>query len=134
MVDVRMVTGVLESARGTVTQANAAQCLFAIIDVAKGIDADITERARIAAERDREVARIHAASKGLRDYLDLVFEERRELHRGFFARLDKAIEDRDPVTIQACVTGIVEVTKHSPLNDIMKLRSVWAEPNAAIEI
>ncbi|MGI5458573.1 hypothetical protein ACQEWB_36480 [Streptomyces sp. CA-249302] len=134
MVDVHMATGALESARGTVTQANATQSLLAIIEVAKGIDTNITERARIAADRDREVARVHAASTGLRDYLDRVFEERRELHRGFFARLDKAIGDRDPVTIQACVTGIVEVAKNSPLSDIMELRSVWADPNAAIEI
>lgn len=130
MVDVRKATGSLDTA----TQANAVQFLFAIVDVAKGVDANITERARIAADRDREVARIRAASKGLRDYLDRVFEERRELHRKFFTRLDKAIEDSDPVTIQACVTGIVEVAKHSPLNDIMELRSVWADPNAAIEI
>ncbi|MDX3354810.1 hypothetical protein PV703_16160 [Streptomyces sp. ME01-24h] len=134
MVDVRKATGALESARGTVTQAKAAECLFAIIDVVKSIDANIAERARIAADRDREIARIQAASNDLGDYLDRVFEERRELHRGFFARLDKAIDDRDPVTIQACVTGIVEVAKHSPLNDIMELRLVWADRNAAIEI
>ncbi|MGW7239579.1 hypothetical protein [Streptomyces sp. NPDC054804] len=93
-----------------------------------------SRRARIAADRDKEVARINAASQGLRDYLDRVFGERRDLHRGFFARLDRAIEDRDPETVQACVAGIVEVTKHSPLNDIAELRSIWADPRAVIEI
>ncbi|WP_326563866.1 hypothetical protein [Micromonospora peucetia] len=113
---------------------DAAQYLMTIVDVAKRIDANMTERARIAADRDKEIARISAASQGLRDYLDRVFVERRELHQGFFARLDKAIEDRDPETIRACVTGIVEVAKHSPLTDIVELRSVWADPNAVIEI
>ncbi|WP_306967358.1 hypothetical protein [Streptomyces afghaniensis] len=116
------------------TTADAVQHLMAITDVAKGIDASLTERARIAADRDKEVARINAASQGLRDYLDCVFGERRELHRGFFARLDKAIEDRDPETVQACVAGIVEVTKRSPLSDIAELRSIWADPRAVIEI
>ncbi|WP_435151245.1 hypothetical protein [Micromonospora aurantiaca (nom. illeg.)] len=113
---------------------DAAQFLMAIVDVAKRVDANMTERTRIEAERDKEIARISAASQGLRDYLDRVFAERRELHQGFFARLDKAIEDHDPDTIRACVTGIVEVAKHSPLNDIVELRSVWADPNAVIEI
>ncbi|WP_349876720.1 hypothetical protein ABIH81_21665 [Micromonospora sp. HUAS YX12] len=113
---------------------DAAQFLMAIVDVAKRVDANMTERTRIEAERDKEIARISAASQGLRDYLDRVFAERRELHQGFFTRLDKAIEDRDPETIRACVTGIVEVAKHSPLNDIVELRSVWADPNAVIEI
>ncbi|MGC4888078.1 hypothetical protein [Micromonospora sp. DT227] len=113
---------------------DAAQYLMAIVDVAKRVDANLTERARIAADRDKEIARISAASQGLRDYLDRVFDERRELHQGFFVRLDKAIEDRDPETIRACVTGIVDVIKHSPLNDIVELRSVWADPNAVIEI
>ncbi|WP_245716206.1 hypothetical protein [Micromonospora humi] len=113
---------------------DAAQYLMAIVDVAKRVDANMTERARIAADRDKEIARISAASRGLRDYLDRVFDERRELHQAFFARLDKAIEDRDPETIRACVTGIVDVVKHSPLNDIVELRSVWADPNAVIEI
>ncbi|MFJ8834313.1 hypothetical protein [Micromonospora aurantiaca] len=116
------------------TAPDAAQFLMAIVDVAKRVDANMTERARIEAERDKEIARISAASQGLRDYLDRVFAERRELHQGFFARLDKAIEDRDPETIRACVTGIVEVAKHSPLNDIVELRSVWADPDAVIEI
>ncbi|MGV9764600.1 hypothetical protein [Micromonospora tulbaghiae] len=116
------------------TAPDAAQFLMAIVDVAKRVDANLTERARIVAERDKEIARISAASQGLRDYLDRVFAERRELHQGFFARLDKAIEDRDPETIRACVTGIVEVAKHSPLNDIVELRSVWADPDAVIEI
>ncbi|ADL47084.1 hypothetical protein [Micromonospora aurantiaca (nom. illeg.)] len=116
------------------TTPDAAQFLMAIVDVAKRVDANLTERARIVAERDKEIARISAASQGLRDYLDRVFAERRELHQGFFARLDKAIEDRDPETIRACVTGIVEVAKHSPLNDIVELRSVWADPDAVIEI
>ncbi|MEU7759103.1 hypothetical protein [Micromonospora aurantiaca (nom. illeg.)] len=116
------------------TAPDAAQFLMAIVDVAKRVDANLTERARIVAERDKEIARISAASQGLRDYLDRVFAERRELHQGFFARLDKAIEDRDPDTIRACVTGIVEVAKHSPLNDIVELRSVWADPDAVIEI
>ncbi|MBB5114463.1 GTP1/Obg family GTP-binding protein [Micromonospora echinospora] len=116
------------------TAPDAAQFLMAIVDVAKRVDANMTERTRIEAERDKEIARISAASQGLRDYLDRVFAERRELHQGFFTRLDKAIEDRDPETIRACVTGIVEVAKHSPLNDIVELRSVWADPNAVIEI
>ena len=116
------------------TAPDAAQFLMAIVDVAKRVDANLTERARIVAERDKEIARISAASQGLRDYLDRVFAERRELHQGFFVRLDKAIEDRDPDTIRACVTGIVEVAKHSPLNDIVELRSVWADPDAVIEI
>ena len=116
------------------TAPDAAQFLMAIVDVGKRVDANLTERARIVAERDKEIARISAASQGLRDYLDRVFAERRELHQGFFARLDKAIEDRDPETIRACVTGIVEVAKHSPLNDIVELRSVWADPDAVIEI
>ncbi|MEV4712836.1 hypothetical protein [Micromonospora sp. NPDC049374] len=116
------------------TTADAAQYLMAMVDVAKRIDANMTERARIVAERDKEIARISAASQGLRDYLDRVFNERRELHRAFFARLDKAIEDRDAETIHACVTGIVEVAKSSPLNNIVELRSVWADPNAVIEI
>ncbi|MFB9589396.1 MULTISPECIES: hypothetical protein [Streptomyces] len=115
------------------TTADAAKYLMAIIDVAKGIDASLTERARIAADRDKEVARINAASEGLRDYLDRVFSERRELHRSFFARLDRAIEDSDPDTVQACVAGIVEVMKHSPLHDIVELRSVWSDPRAVIE-
>ena len=116
------------------TAPDAAQFLMAIVDVAKRVAANLTERARIVAERDKEIARISAASQGLRDYLDRVFAERRELHQGFFVRLDKAIEDRDPDTIRACVTGIVEVAKHSPLNDIVELRSVWADPDAVIEI
>ncbi|MFC0003626.1 hypothetical protein [Micromonospora siamensis] len=116
------------------TTPDAAQYLMEIVGVVKAIDANMTERARIAADRDKEIARINAASQGLRDYLDRVFAERRELHHGFFTRLDKAIEDRDPEAIRACVTGIVEVAKHSPLNDIVELRSVWADPNAVIEI
>ncbi|MFG3601070.1 hypothetical protein [Micromonospora chersina] len=132
MPDARRNTG---KGAGWVTMApDAAQYLMAIVDVAKRIDANMTERARIVADRDKEIARISAASQGLRDYLDRVFAERRELHRDFFTRLDKAIEDRDPETIRACVTGIVEVAKHSPLNDIVQLRSVWADPNAVIEI
>lgn len=133
MPDARVST-VVETVGRVATTADAAQYLMAIIDVARGIDASLTERARIAADRDKEVARINAASQGLRDYLDRVFGERRELHRGFFARLDRAIEDRDPETVQACVAGIVEVTKHSPLNDIVELRSIWADPRAVIEI
>ncbi|SDZ45957.1 hypothetical protein SAMN05444365_1192 [Micromonospora pattaloongensis] len=116
------------------TTPDAAQYLVEIVGIVKAIDANMTERARIAADRDKEIARINAASQGLRDYLDRVFAERRELHQGFFTRLDKAIEDRDPETIRACVTGIVEVAKHSPLNDIVELRSLWADPNAVIEI
>lgn len=116
------------------TTVDAAQYLMAIVGVVKDIDENVTERARIAADRDKEIARISAASQGLRDYLDRVFGERRELHRGFFTRLDKAVEERDPETIRACVTGIVEVAKHSPLNNIVELRSVWADPNAVIEI
>ncbi|MCO4695120.1 hypothetical protein LRR80_01168 [Streptomyces sp. RO-S4] len=133
MPDARVST-VVETFGRVATTADAAQYLMAIIDVAKGFDASLTERARIAADRDKEVARINAASQGLRDYLDRVFDERRDLHRGFFARLDRAIEDRDPETVQACVAGIVEVTKHSPLNDIAELRSIWADPRAVIEI
>ncbi|MEU5828643.1 hypothetical protein [Micromonospora tulbaghiae] len=116
------------------TAPDAAQFLMAIVDVAKRVDANMTERTRIEAERDKEIASFSAASQGLRDYLDRVFAERRELHQGFFTRLDKAIEDRDPETIRACVTGIVEVAKHSPLNNIVELRSVWADPDAVIEI
>ncbi|MEV1058748.1 hypothetical protein AB0I92_15955 [Micromonospora chalcea] len=123
-----------EKAGWVATAPDAAQFLMTIVDVVKRVDANLTERARIVADRDKEIARIGAASQGLRDYLDRVFAERRELHQGFFARLDKAIEDRDPETIRACVTGIVEVAKHSPLNDIVELRSVWADPNAVIEI
>ncbi|MYR90142.1 hypothetical protein GTY41_35855 [Streptomyces sp. SID685] len=128
------MSNVVKTVGRVTTTADAAQYLMAIVDVTKGIDASLTERARIAADRDKEVARINAASQGLRDYLDHVFAERRELHRGFFARLDKAIEDRDPETVQACVTGIVEVTKYSPLNNIAELRSIWADPRAVIEI
>ncbi|MEV4201659.1 hypothetical protein [Micromonospora globbae] len=133
MPDARRKT-IVEGVGWAATTADAAQYLMAIVGVAKGIDANMTERARIAADRDKEIARIGAASQGLRDYLDRVFAERRELHQGFFTRLDKAIEDGDPETIRACVTGIVEVAKHSPLNDIVELRSVWADPNAVIEI
>jgi hypothetical protein len=133
MPDARVST-VVEMVGRVATTADAAKYLMEIIDVAKGIDASLTERARIAADRDKEVARINAASQGLRDYLDRVFGERRELHRSFFARLDRAIEGSDPDTVQACVAGIVEVMKHSPLNDIVELRSVWADPRAVIEI
>lgn len=133
MPDARVST-VVETVGRVATSADAAQYLMAIIDVAKGIDTSLTERARIAADRDKEVARINAASQGLRDYLDRVFDERRDLHRGFLARLDRAIEERDSETVQACVAGIVEVTKHSPLNDIAELRAIWADPRAVIEL
>jgi len=133
MPDARTST-VVETVGRVATTADAAKYLMAIIDVAKGFDASLTERARITADRDKEIARINAASQGLQDYLDRVFSERRELHRGFFARLDRAIEERDADTMQACVAGIVEVTKHSPLNDIVALRTVWADPRAVIEL
>ncbi|WP_230535631.1 hypothetical protein OHB02_19010 [Streptomyces albidoflavus] len=95
-----------------------------------------TKREKLRTYRETEVARIKASEKTLRNYFDLVFEERRETHKRLFDSLDRALEFGDVAAIQTVVGGIVEVARTSPLamiGNLGELRRAMDDPDTVFE-
>ncbi|MEV0971377.1 hypothetical protein [Microtetraspora glauca] len=100
-------------------------------------ETESTKREKLRAYRETEVKRIKASERALRDYFDLIFEERREANKRLFDGLDRAFESGDIAAMQTVVGGIVEMARTSPLamiGNLGELRRAMDDPNTVFEL
>jgi len=94
-----------------------------------------TKRQQIQAWERVQVTSIQEQAKTIRDYLEYSFAERRENFKKLFDALDKGIENGNDVVVQAALTGILEITRQSPLADALAAARAVSDPNIkSIEI
>lgn len=90
----------------------------AILGYLREADAHRTERARIEAESRAHLERVRAFRHVVVEYLDRAFDERKNNFDALFARLDLAMERGDPQVAVATLEAMVDIAKHSPLQDL----------------
>lgn len=124
-----------------ITPAEVIDAIKQIVETARGIKADhdehITKRQQMRSFEVSEVARIKAIEGRVRHYFDLVFAERREVHQGLFAQMDRALEEGNNEALHVAITGIVDLAKHSPLadaGDLNRVAAAFADPNTTYEL
>jgi len=121
---------------GVIPATDGFQALGLLIQTARECavthQVESTNRARIKAYEETEVAKIKAAESVLRGYFEQVFGERRSNFEDLFARLDRAFDLGDGEAINAVVRGIVDVARTSPLadlGDLSQIRAALDDPN-----
>jgi hypothetical protein len=77
----------------------------------------VTERARIAADKKKTLAEIHARRDIFLTYLDRSFDERQKNFEQLFARLDTALET-DSSAVPDLLSSISTLATHSPFADL----------------
>jgi hypothetical protein len=80
---------------------------------------EITERCKIEAEKERELADIEAKRQVFLAYLEKAFSERAENFRRLFDVVDSAIENKDTEQLGIAVNGILELAKTTPFKDLV---------------
>lgn len=106
-------------------------------DIAAEHNAHVTKRQELRTYETTEVSRIKAAENTLREYFDLVFAERRAVYQELFARMDRALDERNNEALHSVVIGLVDLAKSSPLaelGDLAKLRAAWDDPGKTYEL
>jgi hypothetical protein len=138
--DEPLVGKIVEQAKN-VTAAEAFSAVKQIVEIAREFvaehDEQVTKRQQLHTYEVTEVARIKAAETTLRNYFDLVFAERRAIYQELFARMDRALDERNNEVLHSVVIGIVDLAKTSPLaelGDLSKFRAAWDDPNKVHEL
>lgn len=78
---------------------------------------------RVAIEQEAKVAieHIRAETEVIKDYFEKTYKERRQNFDQLFALLDKALDKGDEAAMQATLSGIIEITRQSPLRDAVNV-------------
>ncbi len=96
-----------------------------------------TERRRIDALRDVEIAQIRERTRVILAYLDRAFEERQRVYLELFERLDRALEARDAQAVALVADAITRVAVQSPfqvLADREATQRALQDPNHTWEL
>lgn len=88
----------------------------------------ITERARIASDRDVNLTAIHEQASLLRLALTETFRERREVFDKSFAQLNQGLKDGNPEQVNAALTLITAQIKESPVAQAAQLMQSIHDP------
>lgn len=117
-----------------------AECVSAIVsayyDYAQEAQRQTTERARIQAQSDQEIARIQVWREFLLEYLDRSFDERRENFDRLFRTLDEAVDRGDVQIVSRTLENVVKLAESSPFKilTLQDARRVLTDPDAEIEL
>lgn len=106
------------------------QLVNAVADVIKVRQIEQTNRERVQAERDKEVARVEATTTIVREFFNRFYSERRDVYSHLFDNLDHARAAGDIQAMQTAVTGIVEFSRTSPfamIGDGSALRTMMSD-------
>lgn len=90
-------------------------------DYKKVAEVEGTKRDAIEAWRQVNVGKVQAQTEILKEYLEHTFAERRHTIDGMFAALDMAIQKGDKDLMSTAMSGIVQIVKTSPLQNVEKL-------------
>ena len=96
-----------------------------------------TKRDEIAARLQADLAEISAKRELLLKYLDAAFDERREVFRKMFLRLDTAIDGKKNEQVAQLLDGIVKLAESNPfpaLRSIGSLRDALQENTLDVEL
>lgn len=80
-----------------------------------------TKRQAIEAWKEVRLTELHNQKELLRIYLEETFQERRYMIDGLFKILDKGIETGNMDTVNMAISGIINISQHSPLRQIDNL-------------
>jgi hypothetical protein len=83
-----------------------------------------TAQVKITATRDVALADIESKRAILEKYLDLAFNERAEVLRGYFDAFDQAMEASNTQLAVAVLSSVVETIKTSPLSAGVEIRQL----------
>ena len=86
------------------------------------IQKEMTERARIEAEKQVRLAEIEAKRQLFLEYLDKAFTERAENFRRLFDTVDAAIANRDTEQLAMALNSITELAKTTPFKDLVDVQ------------
>lgn len=123
-----------------VTPVEAFEAVKEITELGRKLMADhdehVTKRQQMRTYEATEVARIKAAESTLRAYFDMAFAERRAIYQELFARMDRALDEGNNEVLNSVVTGIIDLAKTSPLDqvgDLKGLRAAWDDPDTSFD-
>ncbi len=88
-----------------------------------------TERTRIQANKEIELARLHHQAELLESYLKKEFKQQNETIDKMFERLDRGIEENNPQLIALAMQNIENIVKSSPLKEALQIVSDISDPN-----
>ena len=115
--------------------------LTTIIETAREVteihEVERTKRQRIRTIENVEVQRIKAAESILKGYFEEAFAERREVFKGLFERMDRALDTGDVQMVNQVVNAVVDVAKKSPLadlGDLGQVRAALSDPDHVWEL
>lgn len=80
-----------------------------------------TKREAITAWKEARLAELNNQKEILHSYLEHSFKERRHMIDGLFETLDKGIQANDANIITNAMSGIINIAKESPLQQVDKL-------------
>lgn len=104
------VGNVLESARIIVSD---------ITNMINMIQQETTKREAIRANRDVIIEKTRAFREVMLVVMDKTFDERRQLFDGYFARLDKAMDNNDTNMVAGILSNMVDLAKNGPIKDLI---------------
>jgi len=110
---------------------NPAAFLSDCVQLYGEIEKEMTKRAEIEAEKQRQLAEIEAKRQIFLDYLDKAFAERAENFRRLFNAVDAAMANRDTEQMGMALNSINELAKTTPFKDLIDMnrtRELLAEP------
>lgn len=95
------------------------------------VQREMTKRAEIEAEKQKQLAEIEAKRQIFLDYLDKAFAERAENFRRLFNAVDTAMANKDNEQLGLALNGIKELAKTTPFKDLIdvnRTKELLAEP------
>lgn len=93
------------------------------------VQIETTKRAAISAWRDTKLKELSNQKEILELYLKETFKERAKNIEGFFAALDKGIENGNDQVIQQSLQAIIHIANQSPLAQATQLITAMKDPN-----
>jgi hypothetical protein len=101
------------------------------VQVYAEIQREMTKRAEIEAEQQKQLAEIEAKRQIFLAYLDKAFAERAENFRRLFNTVDAAMANRDNEQLAVALNSINELAKATPFKDLIdvnRTKELLAEP------
>lgn len=140
MTTTKLITGVAKNVASNVDPtAHATKAFENLVSAWKECkivtEQEKTKRVEIKAFRDINVKAIEENSALLKMYLEYSFKERAFVIQKLFDTLDKSLESGNTQAISDAITGIVDITRQSPLAAAKEIMSNIYNPNVkSIEI
>jgi hypothetical protein len=114
--------------------ADAMAVITAGLDYLRVREVEQTKRAYIAAKRDVLLSAITAERDLLQYYFAQRFAERRAALEHLYQALERGIHDQNDRVIDGALSGILDILKDNPLQDLETFRKRWEDPDFIVEL